>query len=712
MTDNNGVMTHNNRVMTDNNGELTGNNGEVTDNKGEVTDNNGKVTDNKGEVTDNNGEVTDNIGEVWVSKSMAGLTAAEDRKQPSDDVQTRQQSGTVMETSFTTKEVPQPEVVVSEADLRRGEEVSLRAHLCSLWYLAVVVLTPILLLPIIFSVDEQFQRPARCGYTIAVMAVYWTSECLPIAVTSLLPIVLLPALGVMSARNTSASYFNDTSMLFVGGLLVAIAIEVWDVHKRIALLVLRLVGAEPRCLLLGITLVTWFLSMWISNTATAAMMMTIVHALLQQFKDFHKVPAIDVSSGSISSSNETVVRQTAGHDVETARQQQERKSEAEFLRLGKALSLTVAYAANIGGIASLTGTGPNLVFFAAAQRIFEDVGLHSPVSFSSWLVYGLPLSLLLVVVMWLWMVTIYLRCRGNCSCCSCGSSCRSCGSWGSCGSRSNDEQVQKVNGKIADEYHKLGPITYAQGTVLVLFLTLILTWITRDLGGVAGWGRWFPASYVSDSTPSLLFGILMFVLPSSFPSSIINRCATTARYRRVGPLLTWKQIHEKMPWSLYLLLGGGYALARAATDSGLSAWLGGQLLVFRGLNHWLILLIICYIITFLTEVTSNTAIATLMMPILSQMAISLQLNPLFLMFPAAITTSFAFMLPVATPPNAIVFSHGIVRVVDMVLSGLFLNCISVPILLFATATWGNAFFKFDQLPPEFAHNTTSVSVRI
>ncbi|CAG5120458.1 unnamed protein product [Candidula unifasciata] len=523
------------------------------------------------------------------------------------------------------------------------------------------------------------------------MGVYWTTECLPIAVTSLLPVVLLPALGVLSARNTSGSYFNDTSMLFVGGLLVAIAIEVWDVHKRIALLVLRIVGAEPRCLLLGITLVTWFLSMWISNTATTAMMMTIVHALLEQFKDFMDVQEVALSV-NINSSNEATLRQSTEHDLEKERHKQ--KSEAEFKRLGKALSLTVAYAANIGGIASLTGTGPNLVFFAASQKVFEDVGLHSPVSFSTWLIYGLPLSLILVVVMWLWMVTIFLRCKGNCSCCSLGP-------------RSVSDQVQKVNEKIRDEYQKLGPVTYAQGSVIVCFVTLIITWVTRDLGGVGGWNSLFPGGYVSDSTPSLLFGILMFVLPSSFPSSITNRWT----YQRISPLLSWKHIHTKMPWSLYLLLGGGYALARAATDSGLSAWMGDQLLVFRDLNHWVILLIVCYIITFLTEVTSNTAIATLMMPILSQMAISLQLNPLFLMFPAAITTSFAFMLPVATPPNAIVFSHGIVRVVDMVVSGLFLNCVSVPILLFATATWGNAFFKFDQMPPEFASNATIVSLR-
>ncbi|CAG5120456.1 unnamed protein product, partial [Candidula unifasciata] len=316
-------------------------------------------------------------------------------------------------------------------------------------------------------------------------------------------------------------------------------------------------------------------------------------------------------------------------------------------------------------------------------------------TFSTWMVFALPLSLLLLGVMWLWTVTVVLRCN----CCLRGS-------------KFKNEYVEKVNEMIREEYRKLGPVTYAQAVVVVSFLLMLLAWVTRDLGEAGGWRHLFPGGYVTDSTPCILFAVLMFTLPSSLPWSGIVRCHRTAPYRKITPLLTWKRLEQKMPWSLFLLLGGGFAMAKAATDSGLSAWIGSQLLVFRDLNHWVILLIICYIITFLTEVTSNTAIATLMMPILSQMATGLQLNPLFLMFPGAITTSFAFMLPVATPPNAIVFSYGIVKVVDMVISGLFLNLISVPILLFATATWGNAFFKFDQMPPEFASNVTSVLSKI
>ncbi|RUS77851.1 hypothetical protein EGW08_014364, partial [Elysia chlorotica] len=520
------------------------------------------------------------------------------------------------------------------------------------FYFLVVVFTYYLLF-IPLSSYFQYQKQGRCAYVIIIMAVFWTTEVLPLAVTSLLPVVLLPALGVMTARDVSAQYFNDTSMLFVGGLVVAIAVEEWDVHRRIALLVLKLVGAEPKrcCVYTGVPL-SKMCFVRLNRTA---------HVNVYRFFSASPLPFSLWSMKRIP-----LFLSLPRSDVEQTPEPDSGECDESLVRLKKAISLAVAYSANIGGIGSLTGTGPNLVFFAAANQLFRQYGLTSPVSFATWLVFGLPLSLVAVVLMWAWLIFFYLRCR------------------------------------------------FAQGSVLTCFVVLVIAWITRNLGGGGGWGDWFPLGFVSDSTPSTLAAILLFVLPSTLPAIFTRGFHNNrpAGYSSIKPLLTWKPVHEKMPWNIYLLLGGGFAIAVASERSGLSAWVGQRLLVLQDLNNWAILVIICYITVFATEVTSNTAIATLLMPILSQMAISLRVNPLFFMFPATISSSFAFMLPVATPPNAIVFSYGDIKVIDMVKTGFFLNAACVPLLLFATATWGNAFFDLETNPAAFLGNITSGSTTV
>ncbi|KAK3768108.1 hypothetical protein RRG08_004649 [Elysia crispata] len=619
----------------------------------------------------------------------------DDEKENEYTVENEEKPGTSSQDKSSPAAPEEPVVEVEEEDVNH-EGLSLTKHLLSSWYILLVFLLPLVLLPLALSIGEPYQNQARCAYVIIIMAVFWTTEVFPLSVTSLLPVVLLPALGVMRAHDVSAQYFNDTSMLFVGGLVVAIAVEVWDVHRRIALLVLKIVGAEPKRLLLGIILVSWFLSMWISNTATAAMMMTIVHALLQQFKRVGNEGHVTKRSSDLQLNGEAGYH--VGTETEEAPERDRAEEDDQYVRLKKAISLAVAYSANIGGIGSLTGTGPNLVFFAASNQLFRQYGLRSPVSFATWLVFGLPLSLIAVIIMWAWLIFFYLRCRGCCGRCGCGE-------------KDDAETIKRVQEMIAQEYIKMGPVTFAQGSVLTCFVTLVLAWITRNLGGGGGWGDWFPEGFVSDSTPSTLAAILLFVLPSTLPAIFTKDFHNNrpAGYSSIKPLLTWQPVHEKMPWNIYLLLGGGFAIAVASERSGLSAWVGERLLVLQDLNNWAILVIICYITVFATEVTSNTAVATLLMPILSQMAISLRVNPLFFMFPATISSSFAFMLPVATPPNAIVFSYGDIKVIDMVKTGIFLNAACVPLLLFATATWGNAFFDLETNPAAFLGNITATT---
>ncbi|KAL3857545.1 hypothetical protein ACJMK2_012199 [Sinanodonta woodiana] len=567
----------------------------------------------------------------------------------------------------------------------------------------IVILTPILLLPLPVLVPHS---EALCAYAVIVMAVYWLTEALPIAVTSLLPIFLFPVLGLMTAKDVSEKYINDTSTLFIGGLIMAAAIEHWNIHKRIALKILMYVGSEPRWLLLGLMVPTWFLSMWISNTATTAMMIPIANAILVQIKkteddmkevngvDNHAVEVKDIDLKSLSVSCETNLNADSQldlydksnesvKDVEVKNDEEEAKKMREdphYLGLCKALSLCIAYSANIGGTGSLTGTGPNLVFKGQIDIVYHKYNLDSPITFANWMAFCVPTSFILLVILWIWLQIYFLRCR---SCCSC----------------QTGKTKSNVKAIIQEEYKKLGPINFAQAAVMVHFVVLVVLWITRDLGGVSGWGNLLKKKYISDCVPAILISVLLFVVPTKLPR--VFCCRGTDRQEKTKPLLHWSVVHEKLPWGVFLLLGGGFAMASAAETSKLSAWIGDKMSVFKDFEPWVMNLILCAIVAAATEVTSNTATCTLMMPILAKLAGNLNVNPMYLMFPGAIATSFAFMLPVATPPNAVVFSYGYLRVIDMVSAGFMMNVFCVLVLVFTTETIGNAVFNFKVLPAGF-----------
>lgn len=546
--------------------------------------------------------------------------------------------------------------------------------------LLIIAIIPIILLPILLLVEGN---EAKCAYCIIVMAIYWITEALPIAVTSLLPIILFPMVGLLSAKDVSNKYLNDTAMLFVGGLIVAAAIEYWNIHKRLALRVLMLVGSEPRWLMFGMMLPTWFLSMWISNTATTAMMIPIANAVLVQLKETKDIENTHAAE-DVELTEQNGVTITRDEKTNTSKKIRVEEIESpEFLRMCKALSLSIAYAANCGGVASLTGTNPNVIMKGVADKVFQSRNATSPVTFASWIQFCLPISALIVAFIWLWLQFLFLRCRS---------------------STNSPEQAQRVKAVIRREYKKLGPVSFAQGAVIAHFVILAVLWITRDLGGAGGWGRIFPPKTVTDSTPSILVSISLFLFPAVLPWKFSDRY----RGKSVPALLPWKAAEKLVPWGVVLLLGGGFALAHGSQVSGLSDWLGCELSVFKDFEPWVMNLVLCFIVAAATEVTSNTAICSLMMPIMSELAMTLGVNPLYFMFPTAIATSFAFMLPVATPPNAVVFSYGYVKVADMAMAGFVINIVAVLLLVLATETWGEAIFGFHTLPAAFkALNTTA-----
>ncbi|XP_076108246.1 Na(+)/citrate cotransporter-like isoform X1 [Mytilus galloprovincialis] len=565
----------------------------------------------------------------------------------------------------------------------------------------VVVLTPVLLLPLPFVVGTQ---ESKCAYIVFIMAIYWITEALPIAVTSLLPIILTPLVGLGSAKEVSSHYLSDTSMLFLGGLIIAVAIEHWNIHKRLALAILMYVGTETRWLMLGLMLPTWLLSMWISNTATTAMMIPITNAILLQLKEANvpieeivtevydndalKLEDIEVNgvikeNGQPTSTDIKKTDKTSNYKAEPEDNMNQTENKAH-LEICKMMSICIAHAANCGGLGSLTGTGPNVVFKGQSDIIFEKYGGESPVTFSSWFAFGLPISAIMLLLSWIWLQLYFLG-KGCLQFCS-----------------GNAESKSRIKSLLRKEYASLGPIDFAEAAVIGHFVLLALLWITIDIGDGGGWHNIFPPKTVSNSTPAILLSCSLFIFPS--------RLRTFSEKGPIPPLLTWKIVEKKLPWGVVILLGGGFALAFVSQEYGLSKWLGTQLAVLKPLDPWIVNMILCIIVAAATEVTSNVAMCTLLMPILAELSLQLEVNPLYFMFPAAIATSFAFMLPVATPPNAVVFAYGYLKVIDMVKVGFLMNILGIVVLVIGTETWGESVFGFHNQPDIFKHGLNNTDI--
>uniref|UniRef100_A0A8C4ANG5 Solute carrier family 13 member 2 n=1 Tax=Denticeps clupeoides TaxID=299321 RepID=A0A8C4ANG5_9TELE len=543
----------------------------------------------------------------------------------------------------------------------------------------IIFLTPILFLPLPLIIP----RPeAKCGFAIIVMAVYWCTECLPLAVTALLPVILFPMMGIMESGEVCVQYLKDSNMLFIGGLLVAIAVENWNLHKRIALKVLLLVGVRPALLMMGFMVVTAFLSMWISNTATTAMMLPIAQAILAQLSATEAEKFESTCFPSLTSLKPAQIvhtMATTSDAVHSALERRRQAREQKYLLLAKGMSLCVCYSASIGGTATLTGTTPNLILKGQMDDIYPQN--NDIINFASWFGFAFPNMVLMLVLAWLWLQFMYLGLNLK----------KSFG----CGSDNpGDRDAYRV---MKEEYRKLGHMTFAEGAVLCIFVLLVVLWFTREPGFMPGWASVFNGS---DGTVAIFMSMLFFIIPSRFP-----QFSFSSGLQAPTPLLQWSVVHERMPWNIILLLGGGFALASGSEESGLSVWLGQCLVPLKSIPPFAISIILCLLVGTFTECSSNTATTTLFLPIL---ATAIELHPLYIMLPCTISASLAFMLPVATPPNAIAFSYGQLKVMDMAKAGCALNIIGILTINLAINTWGKAMFHLDTFP-DWARNTTRAS---
>jgi sodium-dependent dicarboxylate transporter 2/3/5 len=440
------------------------------------------------------------------------------------------------------------------------------------------------------------------------MAVWWLTAVVPLAATALLPAAVLPLAGVAPFDDVARRYADPIVFLFLGGFFLAAASERWGLHRRLAFGVITLVGAESGRVVLAVMVATAFLSMWISNTATAALMLPLTVAM-----------------------------------VDLAR----REAPAQAVSFAPALVLGMAYAASIGGIATLIGTPPTAIFAGAARTVSGR-----PVGFAEWLAIGLPVAILLLAACWLLLVRGVFRVRGP---------------------------LSGLGALIAQERARLGGWSPGERLTFAVLVTTALAWVLREpkvIGGVRVPGLGDAVPGLSDAGIAVLAALALFVLPAS----------RTAREF----VLDWESA-ARIPWDVLLLFGGGLALAGAFEDSGLTAWLAGHLGALRDWPPVVAIGVVTLFFVLLSELTSNTATAAMAMPVVAALAPALHLHPIPLMAAAALGSAMGFMLPVGTPPNALAFGSGAVSAAEMRRAGFWLDLLGVVVVTAVVAIWGRGF---------------------
>lgn len=462
------------------------------------------------------------------------------------------------------------------------------------------MLGPLIFVLMLFFDQSQNVMPTEAWRVAAVglwMATWWATEAIPVPVTALIPLVLFDPLGILSIRDAAAPYANPTIYLYLGGFIMALALERWNLHRRIALAIVSKTGTDGRHLVGGFMFVCAILSMWMTNTSTTLMLLPIVLSVTVVIRD--NVP--DLS-------------EKTRHNFQIA------------------MLLGLAYSASIGGLATLIGTPPNALLMG-----FMTDNYDIEISFARWMLVGIPVSFVMLPVAWYGLTRFLFPC--------------------------NIPPSDAVTAHLRRLRQELGPMSIAEKRVAVVFAGLIFSWMFRktitEALGISG---------INDTGIVLTAALLLFLLPSG-----------NAEHPR---LAVWEDM-ARLPWGVLVLFGGGLSLAAAVSGSGLALWLGEQLAPLSVWGTAVLVVAAVTLVIFLTELTSNLATTATLLPVMGAMAIQAGVPPIILTVPITIAASCAFMLPVATPPNAIVFSTGAISIPQMVKAGIFLNIIGIIIVSLA-----------------------------
>ncbi|XP_065359915.1 protein I'm not dead yet [Calliphora vicina] len=524
------------------------------------------------------------------------------------------------------------------------------------WKGLVVFLVPLLCLPVMLMNNTP---EYRCMYLLIVMAIFWVTEALPLYVTSMIPIVAFPVMGIMSSDQTCRLYFKDTLVMFMGGIMVALAIEYCNLHKRLALRVIQIVGCSPRRLHFGLIFVTMFLSMWISNAACTAMMCPIIQAVLEELQQ----------QGLCKMTREPQY-QIVGNNKKNGEEEAPYPSKVTLCYF-----LGVAYASSMGGCGTIIGTATNLTFKGIYESRFPKS--TETLDFPTFMFYSVPSMLIYTGLMFLWLQYHYM---------------------GLFRPKSKEAEEVKLGNQGADvarkvidqRYKELGPMSAHEIQVMILFIIMVIMYFTRKPGIFPGWADWLDAKDIRNSMPTIFVVIMCFMLPANyaFMRYCCNRRNLELPTAPTPSLITWKFIQSKVPWGLVFLLGGGFALAEGSKVSGMASMIGSALIGLKALPHAVLLFVIIIVAVVLTAFSSNVAIANIMVPVLAEMAIAIEIHPLYLILPAGLACSMAFHLPVSTPPNALVAGYANIRTKDMAIAGIGPTVISIIVLFIFCQTWG------------------------
>ncbi|CAF2992535.1 unnamed protein product [Rotaria socialis] len=541
------------------------------------------------------------------------------------------------------------------------------------WRFLIVLLTPLVFLPIpLIGKSSQ----ARCGYIVIILTIYWVFEAIPLPVTSLLPLALFPMAGILTAERVAPHYFKDIITLFFGSMALAYAVESVNLHRRIALLVLSFVGTSSKWSMAGLMGVTGFLSMWINNSAAASIMLPVALAIADELEKHSKgcqekknraKEAAAAANEVIDLNHKDFVNERPIEappldqlhidetklPVSAATKKRFRlpwkngnlhkpteSTEQQYEQIRKGFLLAVAYSATIGGLSSLVGTAPNIFVKGFADRLFQ------------------------------------FRIDPE--------------------TRAAQADLKAM---LIKQYNDLGKPNWSELSVAIVFVCMIILWVTKDFSGTPGWEIIFEENYISDGTVAILCGVLPLILPNANPLK---------KDWKYEPIIGWNGLAKHMPWGALILLGAGLTVASAFQASKLSDSVAHALRFLAGIPRAAVILLIIIISGLFTEVTSNLSTASIFFPVLDSVARSSGMHPALLILPCTLAVSLAFMLPIATPPNAIVFASGSIRVVDMVKTGIVMNIIGFLVIFFAATTWMPKIYGLNDRATElfFSVNTT------